>query len=88
VVLADLRVLWIFVGEVKVIEMSRPLKALNAALLMLARRLRRFLRLSLEKPLTLSLMPSLRRLLGLSPLLVLVSSKESVDTDPPTAEET
>jgi len=57
VVLADLRVLWIFVGEVKVIEMSRPLKALNAALLMLARRLRRFLRLSLEKPLTLSLMP-------------------------------
>jgi hypothetical protein len=33
------------------------LKALNAALLMLARRLRRFVRLALEKPLTLSLMP-------------------------------
>jgi len=68
--------------------MSRPLKALKALLLMLARRLRRFLRLSLEKPLTLSLMPPLRRLLGLSRLLVLASSKESVDTDPPTAEET
>jgi hypothetical protein len=43
--------------------MSRPLKALKASLLMLARRLRRFLRLSLEKPLTLSRMPPLRRLL-------------------------
>ena len=33
--------------------MSRPLKALKVVLLMLARRLRRFLRLALEKPLTL-----------------------------------
>ena len=57
--------------------MSRPLKVLKALLLMLARRLRRFLRLVLEKPLTLSLMPPLRRLLGLSWLLVVVSSKES-----------
>jgi hypothetical protein len=37
--------------------MSRPLKALNAALLMLARRSKRFLRLALEKPLILSLVP-------------------------------
>jgi hypothetical protein len=67
--------------------MSRPLKALNASLLMLARRLRRFVRLSLEKPLTLSLVPP-RRLLGLSWFLIVVFSKESVDTDPPTEEET
>jgi hypothetical protein len=33
--------------------MSRPSKALKEVLLMLARRLRRFLRLALEKPLTL-----------------------------------
>src|SRR5918992_988000 len=64
--------------------MIRPLNALKASLLMLARRLRRFLRLSLEKPLTLSLMPLPRRIGGLSWLLVLVSSKESVDTDPST----
>jgi hypothetical protein len=37
--------------------MMRPLKALKALLLMLARRLRRFVRLSLEKPLILSLIP-------------------------------
>jgi hypothetical protein len=37
--------------------MIRPLNALKALLLMLARRLRRFLRLDLEKSLTLSLMP-------------------------------
>jgi hypothetical protein len=43
--------------------MSRPLKALKALLLMLARRSRRFLRLALEKPLTLSLVPPPRRLL-------------------------
>ena len=64
------------------------MKALNALLLMLARRLRRFLRLVLEKPLTLSLVPPPRRLLGLSRFLIVVSSKESVDTDPPTEQET
>ena len=69
-------------------ELSRPLKALKALRLVLARRLRRFLRLALEKPLTLSLMPLPRCLLGLSRFLVVVSSKERVDTDPPTEEET
>ena len=68
--------------------MMRPLKALKALLLMLARRLRRFVRLSLEKPLILSLIPPPQCLGGLSRLLFLLSSKESVDTDPPTAEET
>jgi hypothetical protein len=38
--------------------------------------------------LTLSLMPPRRCLLGLSRFLVVVSPKESVDTDPPTEEET
>jgi hypothetical protein len=37
--------------------MSRPLKSLKALRLMLATRRRRFLRLDLDKPLTLSLMP-------------------------------
>ena len=37
--------------------MRRPLKALKAFLLMEARRLRRFLRLTLENPLILPLMP-------------------------------
>jgi hypothetical protein len=64
------------------------LKALNALLLILARRLRRFLRLALVKPLTLSLMPPPRRVGALQWLLGVVSSKESVDTDPPTEEET
>jgi len=64
------------------------LKALNALLLMLARRLRRFLRLALEKPFTLSLMPPPRRVGGRKYLLVEVSSKESVDSEPPTEEET
>ena len=68
--------------------MMRPLKALKALLLMLARRLRRFVRLSLEKPLILSLIPPPQYLGGLSRLLFLLSSKESVNTDPPTAEET
>jgi len=68
--------------------MIRPLKALKAPLLMLARCLRRFLRLALEKPLTLSLVPPPRCLRGLRRLLVLVSSKESVDTDPPMEEDT
>jgi hypothetical protein len=68
--------------------MIRPLKVLNAVLLMLARRSRRFLRLAQEKPLTLSLLPPPRRLLGLSRFLIVVSSKESVETDPPTEEET
>jgi hypothetical protein len=36
--------------------MMRPLKALKALLLMLARRLRRFVRLSLEKPLILAIL--------------------------------
>jgi hypothetical protein len=36
-------------------EMMRPLKALKALRLMLARHLRRFLRLALEKPLILPL---------------------------------
>jgi hypothetical protein len=67
--------------------MIRPLKALKAPLLRLAKRLRRFLRLVLEKPLILSLIPPPRRVGGLSWLLVLVSSKDSMDTDPPTAEE-
>jgi hypothetical protein len=67
--------------------MIRPLKALNASLLMLARRLRRFLRLTLEKPFTLSLIPPPRRVGGLRRLLALVSLKESVDRDPPTEEE-
>jgi hypothetical protein len=64
------------------------LKALKALLLILATRLRRFLRLALEKPLTLFLIPPPRRIGGLNLLLVLVPSKETVDTDPPTAEET
>jgi hypothetical protein len=68
--------------------MIRPLKALNALLLKLARRLRRFLRLALEKPLTLSLMPPPGCLGGLSRFLDVVSSNESVDTDPPTEEVT
>jgi hypothetical protein len=37
--------------------MIRPLNALKALRLILASRLSRFLRLALEKPLTLSLMP-------------------------------
>jgi hypothetical protein len=56
--------------------------------LMLARRLRRFLRLSLEKPLTLALMPLPQRVGGLQRCLDVLSSKESVDTDPPTEEKT
>jgi hypothetical protein len=64
------------------------LKALNALLLILARRLRRFLRLVLEKPLTLALISPPRRIGGLQWLLGVVSSKERVDTDPPTEEET
>jgi hypothetical protein len=63
------------------------LKALKEVLLMLARRLRRFLRLVLEKPLTLSLMPPPQFVRGLQ-LFLVVSSKERVDTDPPTEEET
>jgi len=63
------------------------LKALKALLLMLARRLRRFLRLGLEKPLTFSLIPPPQRLLGLSRFLVVASSIESVDNEPPTADE-
>jgi hypothetical protein len=50
--------------------------------LMLAKQSRRFLRLALEKPLTLSLVPPPRRSLGLSRFFVVVFSKESVDTDP------
>jgi hypothetical protein len=88
VVLADIGFFWIFVGVGQGYRDEPSLEGLECALLMLARRLRRFVRLVLEKPLTLSLMPPLRRLLGLRRLLVLVSSKESVDTDPPTAEET
>jgi len=48
---------------------------------------RRFVRLALEKPLTLSLTPPPRGLLGLSRLLIMLFSKESVDADPPTEEE-
>jgi hypothetical protein len=69
-------------------EDNPALEALKEVLLMLARRLRRFLRLALEKPLILSLMPPPQRVGGLPRLLVVVSSKESVDRDPPTEEET
>jgi hypothetical protein len=55
---------------------------------MLARRLRKFLRLALEKPFTLALIPPPRRIGGLQWLLGVVSWKERVDTDPPTEEET
>jgi hypothetical protein len=64
------------------------LKALNAILLILARRLRRFLRLALVKPLTLSLIPPPRRVGALQWLLGVVFWKERVDTDPPIEEET
>jgi len=63
------------------------LNALKALLLMLARCLRRFLRLALEKPFTLSLIPPPRHVGGLSRFLVVVFSKERVDTDPPAEED-
>jgi hypothetical protein len=66
--------------------MILPLKVRKALLLILASRLSRFLRLVLEKPLTLSLIPPPQRTGGLRRFLVMVSSKERVDTDPPTAE--
>jgi hypothetical protein len=69
-----------------VTKMTRPLNALKALLLMLARRLSRFLRLALKKPFTLPLMPPPRRLGGVRWFLVLF--EESSEMDPPTAEET
>lgn len=68
--------------------MTLTLEALKVLRLMLARHLRRFLRLTLEKPFTDPLIPQLWALEGLTPQSRVSSWKETVERDPPTAEET
>ena len=72
----------------RVTEKTLPLKALKAVLLILAMRLRRFLRLAPENPFIFPLVPPPRLLRGSTRFLLLSSLKETRDTDPPTAEDT
>jgi hypothetical protein len=86
--LAEFGVLWVLLGVGQCHEDNPSFEGPERTSLMLARRLRRFVRLTLEKPFTLSLIPPPRRVGGLRRLLALVFSKERVDREPPTEEET
>jgi hypothetical protein len=88
VVLADLGVLWIFVGVGQGYRDEPSLESSESASVDACKTSEEVPAACPGEALYLTLIPSLRRLLGLSRSLVLVSSKESVDTDPPSAEET